>query len=78
MAAGMALGRLMTFGSTIQVQLSSALWPSLVHKCSHALALLSTEAYSWLKPRVAGVAPAPRYHHVMELSADGRIIVFGG
>ena len=33
---------------------------------------------TWMKPKVSGPPPTPRHGHSSQITADGRILVFGG
>jgi N-acetylneuraminic acid mutarotase len=49
------------------------------HQCRDSnIWIFDTSNSTWLEPRVSGRPPRPRQGHVMELTEDGRILVFGG
>jgi hypothetical protein len=40
--------------------------------------VLDTDTAAWIKPKVSGVPPSARHGHSIDLSPDGRLLVFGG
>lgn len=47
-------------------------------RCFADLWIFDTAAQAWIEPRVSGRAPQARHGHGMELTFDGRILVFAG
>jgi len=40
--------------------------------------IFDTGDFSWMQPKTYGVPPSPRYQHSLNLTPDGRILMFGG
>eukprot|EP00602_Paraphysomonas_sp_CaronLab_P000197 CAMPEP_0185031222 /NCGR_PEP_ID=MMETSP1103-20130426/18569_1 /TAXON_ID=36769 /ORGANISM="Paraphysomonas bandaiensis, Strain Caron Lab Isolate" /LENGTH=252 /DNA_ID=CAMNT_0027566671 /DNA_START=41 /DNA_END=796 /DNA_ORIENTATION=- len=40
--------------------------------------IFNTDSFGWMQPRTSGFAPTARFGHTINLSEDGRLIVFGG
>jgi host cell factor len=40
--------------------------------------IFNTDSFAWMQPKTTGFAPSPRYGHSLNLTPDGRLIVFGG
>jgi host cell factor len=40
--------------------------------------IFNTDSFAWQQPRTSGFAPTPRYGHSLNLTPDGRLLVFGG
>lgn len=40
--------------------------------------IFNTDSFTWMQPKSAGFGPTPRFGHTLSLTADGRLIMFGG
>ena len=40
--------------------------------------IFNTDSFGWMQPRTSGFAPSPRFGHTLNLTKDGRLLVFGG
>jgi N-acetylneuraminic acid mutarotase len=40
--------------------------------------IFNTENFAWIQPKTTGFGPTDRYGHSLTLTADGRLLIFGG
>mmetsp|Transcript_10166 Transcript_10166/g.13986 ORF Transcript_10166/g.13986 Transcript_10166/m.13986 type:complete len:343 (-) Transcript_10166:92-1120(-) len=40
--------------------------------------IFNTDSFVWIQPKTTGFGPSARYGHTMTLTADGRLLLFGG
>ncbi len=40
--------------------------------------IFNTDSFAWIQPKISGFAPSPRFGHTINLTPDGRLLVFGG
>ena len=40
--------------------------------------IFNTDSFAWISPKISGFSPTARFGHTMNLTSDGRLLVFGG
>lgn len=48
------------------------------HECFDDFWIFNTDSFGWMLPKLSGFAPSARFGHTMNLTLDGRLLIFGG
>jgi hypothetical protein len=40
--------------------------------------IFNTDSFTWMQPKTSGFGPTPRFGHSLNLTGDGRLLMFGG